>query len=1135
MALEKKLDEVDDLADKADTASSWAFFGAVALGIGGAILVATGVGAPLGAAMMVGAGHLMTASAVLGTAAAVARGATKFTRDPSLQTGLAIVGEVALEAAKNYALKYVGGRALRRLGRWAQRSMNRLGLSRAAARRANRLLCTFTGHPVDVLKGYLYTETVDFELPGPIPLRWDRQWYSNSIHEGPLGHGWHHAYDMALHLDADQDLVAFRTADGRGVAFDWVPRGQRHYNRLEKLSLLHDEQGYAVLDHPAGFTYRFGLNRGDGLSALTAVEDANGFAIRLHYDGRGALQRIVDSAERELTVACDSIGRILAITAAHPTEPRQTVTLVRYTYDERAGQLLSSTDALGYADQYQYEQQLLVQETFKDGLNFYFEFDGTGPEARCIRTWGDEGIYDHKLRYEQTEEVPFLTTVTNSLGHDTTYFGNENGLVVKTMDARGGITLSDYNEANELLSETDALGYETEYTYDERGNLLQTELPGGPALRREYDAHDRLTALTDLLGGQWQWQYDAAGNLLARTNPQGQTEQYAYTNGLLTGLTDARQRPTEVRYDAAHNVVEVQGPAGTSRRLPDGWGRPRKLTDVRGNVQWRAYDLLDRVTTLHEPDGNVRRFQYDAVGNVLRAQDRHHDVQYAYRGMNRMIRQAEAGTAIEFLHDTEEQLRAIVNEHGLAYRFELDGVGDVVTEAGFDGLTRRYQRDVGGRVLELTLPGGQRTRYTYDAAQRVTDVVYGDGSTETYRYRPDGALLEARNEAATVEFTRDGRGAVLTERQNGHTVSSQYDQWGQRMGLASTLGAEVRFQYDALGAVEELTAGNWQARFARDGQGLELHRHYSGGLRTSWRRDALGRPVEQGISPGGRPGAGPARHQERVRTYGWQQNDRLASIDDSALGPTRYQHDAVGNLAATRFADGVEQLRTPDAVGNLFQTAARTDRRYGPAGQLLEARGVRYAYDEAGNLRQRILPTGEQWYYAWNAAGHLAEVVRPDGGVVRFTYDALGRRISKSYRGRVTRCVWDGNQPLHEWTELELTGTNTEDVITWLFEPDSFAPLAKLQGQQRQSIVCDHLGTSLEMHDGRGQLSWAAELDSYGAVRKQKGEVGACPFRYQGQYEDVETGLYYNRFRYYNPQAQDGQYVSGATELGYGA
>ncbi|WP_262509478.1 RHS repeat-associated core domain-containing protein [Tenacibaculum mesophilum] len=31
-------------------------------------------------------------------------------------------------------------------------------------------------------------------------------------------------------------------------------------------------------------------------------------------------------------------------------------------------------------------------------------------------------------------------------------------------------------------------------------------------------------------------------------------------------------------------------------------------------------------------------------------------------------------------------------------------------------------------------------------------------------------------------------------------------------------------------------------------------------------------------------------------------------------------------------------------------------------------------------------------------------------------------------------------------------------------------------------------------------------------------------FRYQGQYKDVETGLYYNRFRYYSPES--GAYIS---------
>jgi RHS repeat-associated protein len=51
------------------------------------------------------------------------------------------------------------------------------------------------------------------------------------------------------------------------------------------------------------------------------------------------------------------------------------------------------------------------------------------------------------------------------------------------------------------------------------------------------------------------------------------------------------------------------------------------------------------------------------------------------------------------------------------------------------------------------------------------------------------------------------------------------------------------------------------------------------------------------------------------------------------------------------------------------------------------------------------------------------------------------------------------------------------------------------------------------------------DLDIYGKVRTFTGRsLNECPFRYQGQYEDSETGLYYNRFRYYDPDS--GNYIS---------
>jgi RHS repeat-associated protein len=63
------------------------------------------------------------------------------------------------------------------------------------------------------------------------------------------------------------------------------------------------------------------------------------------------------------------------------------------------------------------------------------------------------------------------------------------------------------------------------------------------------------------------------------------------------------------------------------------------------------------------------------------------------------------------------------------------------------------------------------------------------------------------------------------------------------------------------------------------------------------------------------------------------------------------------------------------------------------------------------------------------------------------------------------------------------------------------------------------------MYDGDGKQTWSVEYDVYGKIRKRSvGGVVDCPFRYQGQYEDEETGLYYNRFRYYDANA--GVYVS---------
>jgi len=1152
--------------------------------------------------------------------------------------------------------------------RWIAGHLHNL-LSRIKSDRLRNLLskavCFLTGHPVDVATGRVLTDAVDFELPGALPIRLERHYSSAWANRaGPLGHGWSHSLEQAVW--PERGKIVYLDPEGREIEFDTfdfpdhqLPVGSDVYDPVSRLTLKSYGKGrYAITTHD-GLRREFerlearerstngssnGASGGDAAAAhsrtfhrsrLVRERSREGAHLRYTYDDRGYLARVADPQGRHVLLEHDGHGRLIATHLPHPSEPGRFLPHNRYAYDDH-GDLVHATDALGQSYSYDYRTHLLTRETNRNGLSFYFAYDGFGEDAYCVRTWGDGGIYDHLITYDKAGRV---TLVKNSLGFTTSYFMNAVGLVTKVIDPLGSTTKYAYHEPSlQRASLTDPAGAATAWEYDARGNCTSITYPDGAVVRLEYDARNLPVHATDALGGEWGWSYDSEGRLIARSDPLDRRTQFHWDVYRLQALTDPAGQHTRLDYDEAGNLAALIAPDGTTTRWQyDTRGRCHTVIDPNENAQRREHDLLGRVIRVAEPDGNLRELAYDPEGNVVHAKDRDHDVRFEHQGMGRLAARLEAGTRVEFQYDTEEQLLAIVNEHGAVYRFVLDPAGNVSDEHGFDGLRRRYQRDKAGRVALILRPASATSKYGYDAAGRVTRVEHSDGALESYAYRADGQLVRAQNTATTLEFDRDPLGRITEERSGEHWVTSAYDSLGRRTVVRSSKGLEQRIRRNAMGDVVAIEArvngespsgpdskpdverpssvpppssptsrrfGDAEPRdafrvdFERDRLGLELERRLPGGVQSRWQRDTLGRPQLQEIRVSG--------VTQQARQYTWETNDRLRMIIDSMSGPVHYTHDALGNLARATYADGRVDLRLPDAVGNLFKAPDRSDRKYGPAGQLLEARderGVtRYEYDAEGNLSRKIEPNGSEWRYRWNLNGMLASVTRPDGEVVAFSYDALGRRLSKSFRGKTTCWVWDGNVPLHEWVELsedalardgeplrtsferevaqakrkahlsrrsaqgppELIYPTAEDdeaartlrdggideeplllegtadsPITWLFEPESFAPLGKLVADERYSIVTDHLGTPRAMFDAHGQEAWAAEIDTYGQLHDVRGGRRACPFRFPGQFEDGETGLYYNRFRYYDPEA--GAYVSqdpiglegGLNSLGY--
>ena len=244
-------------------------------------------------------------------------------------------------------------------------------------------------------------------------------------------------------------------------------------------------------------------------------------------------------------------------------------------------------------------------------------------------------------------------------------------------------------------------------------------------------------------------------------------------------------------------------------------------------------------------------------------------------------------------------------------------------------------------------------------------------------------------------------------------------------------------------------------------------------------------------------------------------------------------------------------------MGNMYDSPDRTDRSYGRGGQLREDKKWRYYYDSHGNLVLKTmrrsgpsLETGMRaeflawqsgdYAYTWQGNGMLRSVTRPDGKTVTFKYDALGRRIEKVFDGRVYRYLWDGDVILHEWDYAEADRPNmvvtetgevtldrpepVENLITWVYDSDSYVPTAKIVGDRHYSIISDYIGRPVQAYDDNGNIVWQADYDIYGNLRNLHGSRQFIPFRQLGQYEDNEIELYYNRFRYYDPRI--GNYIS---------
>lgn len=1050
---------------------------------------------------------------------------------------------------------------LRGLGKMLKPLIRRIQL-RLPEGRLRRALCAATGHPVEIASGRMFTSKTDFEIDGRVPVIFERNYDTSAVdYEGAFGWGWIHPFEQHLWESKKRNCLILRNNENRQVRFDKLAVGERQFQPLERTWLERtDEYEFKLFDCKDGLTYRFGRidsyseDFSDEKNALRLLDisDRNGNRIELEYS-ENLLTKIRNGTETHAELFYQTVagGKKRLVEIAQHLKNGQTISLMRYGYNEE-GELYTATDRTYQPFIYEYENHLLTKETNRNKLNFYFEYDGAGTTARCIHTWGDGSIYERFLEYNPKARV---TKVRDGLGGETVYHYNGLDLVTKVFDPQGGIVKFEYGESGELLAETDELGRTHSYDYDEQLNVVAMVKRDGTQRQFSYNEFCQPVSITDESGATWTREYDGRGNLKAAINPLSARREYEHnSSGDIIVYRDALGNENRFEWTAGGAIQKFQNRLGAVSNYE--YNERNLLSQITASdtgIKIRyEYDDAGRIKRVTEINAqhqtiSVRRFEYDAQDNLVSATDAMGNrSQYRYGGYDKLVESTDAlGFSRKIRYDTEERIIGITNEKGEDYLFEYDLLDRIIAETGFDGAKTVYKYNAAGELVYQQDALLRETFFRNDAMGRLVSRLRSDASTVDYVYDECGRIVEAQTAAVSVKRKYNAARQIVREEQNENIVEYEYDAEGRRKsrrfvsaeGISSTIG----YEFDAEGNLLKVALAGREIRYERDRVGRAVSRQAANGLYENFDYDINGNLSGQRVSVG-------ANGREIMRrSYEWNALGDPTVIGDSLRGVRRYEYDAVARLQKveriisgqvvklpetpisnaipsekriwkadeTRGADFSQRREIEifqyDGNGNLVERDSnlrgKRDFSYGRGNRLLEKEKITFIYDAVGNLIEKSVG-GSVSFFRYDPDNQLI-AVNSNSGEIEFEYDAFGRRTAKSSGGVLTNFVWDGDVLLSESKDSRLAAE---------YVHERFVPLAKVSNNRIETYHTDYLGTPKEITDERGEIVWQGIYDEYGRVETVKNQTEQN-IRFQGQYEDRETGLYYNRYRYYDADA----------------
>ncbi|MFT2014335.1 putative T7SS-secreted protein [Streptomyces sp. 796.1] len=1008
---------------------------------------------------------------------------------------------------------------------------------------------TCDGEPVDVVTGEMTMSATDVSLPGSLPLVLRRTHVSGHISGGWFGRTWAATLDQRLELDADG--VVFVADDGMLLTYpiphseeDTLPdRGPRWPLRWNgeaggSMTITIPEHGrnlhFAPLpDMPATEL------------PLQCISDRNGHRIDISYDPAGSPTEISHIGGYRIAIDTDpEMLRITALRLLGVGDPESGTTLISYGYNA-AGDLTEVVNSTGKPLRFTYDDEhRMTSWTDRNGTQFGYFYDSRG---RVTHTVGSENMLSGGFRYDDNART---TTYTDSLGNQTHYVYDDKSKVVAQTDPLGNTTRTDWGPqpGRFPLAVTDPLGRTTRFVHDDHDRLTRVERPDGTAATALYNGLGLPTEVREPDGAVWRHTYDQLGNRTSTTDPTGAETRYVYDDcGNLSSITDALGHTTHITADAAGLPVEITDPLGNATKIRRGThGRITRITDPLGHITRHGWTVEGKPSWRIRPDGSRESWTWDPEGNLREHTDpAGNTTRHTYTHFDRPATRTEPdGAMYAFTYDTESRLTTVTNPQGLEWRYAYDAVGRITSETDFNGRTNTYTHDAAGALQTRGNGAGETLTLTRDLLGRLIEQRDDRGQVTTYAYDAMGGLVRAFNSDVEIITQRDALGRCVSESVNGRTMTYAFDAVGHRTERVTPSGKHSQWSYDPAAQPVELRTDVGTITFAYDAAGREVERRFGATTSLAQTWDQNGHLTSQTV----RRYQEAADHILQHRSFVYREDGYLTEIRELTSGTRRFDLDPVGRVTALH-AYGWTESYAYDSAGNLTSAVAPAhpatgDREY--VGTLIRRAGrTHYEHDAQGRLirRTRKLLNGKKhtWTYTWNTEDRLVAVINPNGECWRYSYDPLGRRISKErligdgVAVETTLFIWDG-------TRLAEQSTSDGRHITWDYTPGTHSPIAQTNdvlstqvndapliepftsttsdghGARFHAVITNLAGTPMELISADGTLVWQHRTTLWGTPLQTTTEKLDCPLRFAGQYADAESGLHYNYFRHYDPE-----------------